>query len=79
MTLNFQDYFILIKRDIIANVQIICDADLNITAINARYPGSVHDAAIWSISRIFHDKEQQYEEVNFLKLVNKTMHKILCF
>ncbi|KAK4882460.1 hypothetical protein RN001_005779 [Aquatica leii] len=34
------------------NCQIICDADLKILAINARYPGSVHDSAIWMLSNI---------------------------
>ncbi|KAK4885277.1 hypothetical protein RN001_001548 [Aquatica leii] len=29
------------------NVQIICNANLKILAVNARYPGSVHDSAIW--------------------------------
>lgn len=34
------------------NVQIICDGDLKILNINARFPGSVHDSAIWSTSNI---------------------------
>lgn len=34
------------------NVQIIADANLRITNINARFPGSVHDAAIWRMSTI---------------------------
>ncbi|CAH1371330.1 unnamed protein product [Tenebrio molitor] len=34
------------------NCQIICDSELNITAINARYPGSTHDAAIWMMSNV---------------------------
>ncbi|EZA55356.1 Putative nuclease HARBI1, partial [Ooceraea biroi] len=34
------------------NVMLICDADNIIVGINARYPGSVHDAAIWQISEI---------------------------
>ncbi|KAJ8913397.1 hypothetical protein NQ315_008790, partial [Exocentrus adspersus] len=32
------------------NVQIICQAELKILAINARFPGSVHDSAIWESS-----------------------------
>lgn len=32
------------------NVQIICSADYKILAINSRYPGSVHDSAVWSTS-----------------------------
>lgn len=34
------------------NVQCIVGADLKLLAINARYPGSVHDSAIWYTSRI---------------------------
>ncbi|KAJ8965083.1 hypothetical protein NQ317_016113 [Molorchus minor] len=34
------------------NVQIICDSKLKIMAINARFPGSVHDAAIWTTCQI---------------------------
>ncbi|KAG5868342.1 hypothetical protein JTB14_013825 [Gonioctena quinquepunctata] len=34
------------------NCQIVCDADLKIRHINARYPGSVHDAAIWIVSNL---------------------------
>ncbi|XP_031351061.1 putative nuclease HARBI1 isoform X2 [Photinus pyralis] len=34
------------------NVQIICNAHLKILAINARYPGSVHDSGIWTTSDI---------------------------
>lgn len=43
------------------NVQIICNAKLKILAINARYPGSVHDSAIWTTSIIHHQLRQQYE------------------
>lgn len=32
------------------NVQIICSADYKIIAVNPRYPGSVHDSAVWSTS-----------------------------
>ncbi|XP_031346743.1 putative nuclease HARBI1 isoform X2 [Photinus pyralis] len=34
------------------NVQIICNAQLKITNINARFPGSVHDSAIWQTSLV---------------------------
>ncbi|CAL1672498.1 unnamed protein product [Lasius platythorax] len=34
------------------NVMLICDANNIIIGINARYPGSVHDAAIWQVSEI---------------------------
>lgn len=34
------------------NVQCIVAADLKLLAINARYPGSVHDSAIWRTSQI---------------------------
>ncbi|KAI4454176.1 dde superfamily endonuclease [Holotrichia oblita] len=34
------------------NVQLIVDANLKIINVNARFPGSVHDAAIWRMSNI---------------------------
>ncbi|KAF2887678.1 hypothetical protein ILUMI_18495, partial [Ignelater luminosus] len=40
------------------NCQIICEADLKILAVNERYPGSVHDAAIWSTSAIYQHGER---------------------
>ncbi|KAG5859782.1 hypothetical protein JTB14_031177, partial [Gonioctena quinquepunctata] len=44
--------FINRKNDHSINCQIVCDADLKIRHINARYPGSVHDAAIWIVSNL---------------------------
>lgn len=38
----------------------ICDADLNILNINARFPGSNHDSAIWSLSSAKRLLQQQY-------------------
>lgn len=34
------------------NVQAVCDSNLKILAINARYPGTTHDAAIWATSSV---------------------------
>jgi hypothetical protein len=34
------------------NVQIICTSDLQITALDARFPGSVHDSAICMMSNV---------------------------
>lgn len=34
------------------NCQLICDVNTKILAINARFPGSVHDSAIWTMSHI---------------------------
>lgn len=42
------------------NVQMICDADLSILNCNARFPGSVHDSAIWSLSSVRRILEQKY-------------------
>lgn len=30
----------------------VCDSSMRLLAVNARYPGSVHDAAIWNVSTI---------------------------
>ncbi|KAJ8941630.1 hypothetical protein NQ314_010338, partial [Rhamnusium bicolor] len=59
----------------------ICDSNLNILEINARFPGSTHDSAIWAISNI-----KQHLQANFLngdesthllgKLVNISTIKI---
>ncbi|KAF2897243.1 hypothetical protein ILUMI_08931 [Ignelater luminosus] len=36
------------------NCKVICEAVLKILAVNERYFVSVHDAAIWSTSAIYH-------------------------
>lgn len=46
------------------NVQLICDANLKILNCNAKYPGSTHDAAIWSMSRILTVLQTQYANNN---------------
>lgn len=38
----------------------ICDSDMKIIAANARFPGSVHDAAIWQLSDIRTHLLRQY-------------------
>lgn len=42
------------------NVQIICDANLRILNMNARFPGSVHDSAIWMMSNINQHLRREY-------------------
>ncbi|KAK4885935.1 hypothetical protein RN001_002206 [Aquatica leii] len=44
------------------NVQMICDANLKILDCNARFPGSSHDSAIWSLSSIKRYLQQNYNE-----------------
>lgn len=46
------------------NVQLICGGDLKILNVNPRYPGSVHDSAIWQMSAINHHLEREYLERN---------------
>ncbi|KAK9739863.1 DDE superfamily endonuclease [Popillia japonica] len=42
------------------NVHIIADASMNILNMNARYPGSVHDAAIWMMSNVNRHLRNEY-------------------
>lgn len=44
------------------NTQVICNSALLIISINARYPGSTHDAAIWQMSPTKEHMEQKYFE-----------------
>ncbi|KAF2902891.1 hypothetical protein ILUMI_03296 [Ignelater luminosus] len=47
---EFPDRLFINRKDYHSiNCQGICNADIKILAINERYSGSVHDAAIWSI------------------------------
>ncbi|XP_018569519.1 putative nuclease HARBI1 [Anoplophora glabripennis] len=44
------------------NVQAIFDSNLMILNVNARYPGAVHDAAIWEASSIHRYCRRRYQE-----------------
>lgn len=44
------------------NVQIICDSDLRITNVNARYPGRNHDSYIYGNSQIYTHLESQHQQ-----------------
>jgi hypothetical protein len=52
------------------NTQIICDADREIININARFPGSVHDATIWMMSQIKPALQEVYVRNNELNYFN---------
>lgn len=43
------------------NTQIVVDSNLKILAVNARFPGSVHDSAIWATSQVKRTMEQIYQ------------------
>ncbi|KAB0794565.1 hypothetical protein PPYR_11404 [Photinus pyralis] len=43
---------------------IICNSNLKILAINARFPGSVHDSGIWATSAIRRELMVKHEEGN---------------
>ncbi|GLV32908.1 uncharacterized protein CBL_20057 [Carabus blaptoides fortunei] len=43
------------------NVMLISDSDSKIIACNARYPGSVHDSAIWQMSNVRRHMIEEYE------------------
>lgn len=43
------------------NVQLICDLDLRIFNVNARFGGSTHDAFIWKRSQVRRYLQQRYE------------------
>lgn len=52
------------------NVQIVCDSNMMITNVNARYPGSTHDAFVFRNSQMFTHLSNIYNdrpnEWNFL-------------
>lgn len=52
------------------NTQIVCDADFSITNINARFPGSTHDAFVYGGSVLNTHLQRLYEQdpqsMNFL-------------
>ncbi|KAJ8915892.1 hypothetical protein NQ315_015505 [Exocentrus adspersus] len=51
------------------NCQIICDSNCKILAINSRFPGSVHDAAIWRMCtprRYLHRRYRNGDENTYL-------------
>lgn len=55
-------YFSVRKSCHTKNVQIICDANLRILSINARFGGSTHDSYIWRRSQINSYMQQMYEQ-----------------
>lgn len=48
------------KRYHSLNVLAACDADMRINFIDSKYPGSVHDSAIWQTSALKRHIEEQY-------------------
>lgn len=44
------------------NVQIVCNSDMVITNINARYPGSTHDSFVYNNSQVYTFLENLYHE-----------------
>nr|XP_023027765.1 putative nuclease HARBI1 [Leptinotarsa decemlineata] len=46
------------------NVQVICDSNLRILAVNPKHAGSTHDAYIWHTSAIREEVETQYRLEN---------------
>lgn len=43
------------------NVQIVCNSDMIITNVNARYPGSFHDAFVYGNSQVYTALENIYQ------------------
>ena len=46
------------------NVQLICDLELRIFNVNARFGGSTHDAFIWKRSQVRRFLKQRYDNGN---------------
>ncbi|XP_036327217.1 putative nuclease HARBI1 [Rhagoletis pomonella] len=46
------------------NVQMICDPNLKILAVNAKYPGARHDSFIWSSSAVRRVMQRSFENGN---------------
>jgi hypothetical protein len=44
------------------NVLLVCDSDLKILSVNARYPGSVHDSAVYMMSAVKRTFHQRYAD-----------------
>ncbi|XP_017469829.1 PREDICTED: putative nuclease HARBI1 [Rhagoletis zephyria] len=51
------------------NVQMICDPNLKILNVNARFPGARHDSYIWSSSAIRRVMQRSYENGNHMFLI----------
>lgn len=52
------------KRYCSLNVLAACDADMKILFIDAKYPGSVHDSAIWQTSSLKRHIKEAYNTTN---------------
>ncbi|GBP09729.1 Putative nuclease HARBI1 [Eumeta japonica] len=51
------------------NVQMICDPNLKILNVNAKYPGARHDSYIWSCSAVRRVLQRSYENGNHIFLI----------
>ncbi|KAG8177441.1 hypothetical protein JTE90_008625 [Oedothorax gibbosus] len=64
---DFQSFiYVNRKSSFSINVQLICDTDMYILNVNARYPGSTHDAFIWRHSAVKNALEQYHEPGSWL-------------
>lgn len=64
-------------------VQLICDSNMMIANVNARYPGSTHDAHVFANSRVYTFVESLYHDhpndMNFLIGMNSRVCSLVGF
>ncbi|XP_018572085.1 protein ALP1-like [Anoplophora glabripennis] len=61
ITTHLSGRYITFSRNMEMKVT-ICDSNLKILHCNARYPGSMHDSAIWNMSNMYNHMEHSYQE-----------------
>ena len=64
--MNVKGYLVPFKVVHTINIQAVCDADMKLLNVVARWPGSTHNSFIWRTSNLHHLFDHEYIQGSWL-------------